>query len=225
MLPILAKPLLMHHYRLPFAALLLLTARLAAPAADFYVAPGGNDAHPGTADQPFATLAHARDAARAVPGTNTLWLAAGDYELADSLEFGPADSGLTVRSLPQATVRLSGGRALTAADFHPVTDPALRARLAPAALGKVLELDLAALGIRHRQAYPDVFNDSGNLLELYFNGHRMPLARFPNKGYMTMKRVLSNAGGITNRDWNAANWEKVNPNGPGGIFEFRDAYL
>ena len=31
-------------------------------AAEFHVAPDGNDANPGTADKPFATIAKARDA-------------------------------------------------------------------------------------------------------------------------------------------------------------------
>ncbi|MCX6873505.1 MAG: hypothetical protein NTW21_06815 [Verrucomicrobia bacterium] len=36
-----------------------------APAAEFHVAPNGNDANAGTAAQPFATLERARDAVRA----------------------------------------------------------------------------------------------------------------------------------------------------------------
>ena len=35
-----------------------------AVAADFYVAPDGDDANPGTAEKPFATLARARNAVR-----------------------------------------------------------------------------------------------------------------------------------------------------------------
>jgi len=209
----------------PAFAVLLLSLGRAATAGDFYVTPGGADTGPGTADHPFASLARARDAARVVAGSNTVWLAAGDYPLLDTVEFGSADTGLTVRSLPGARVRLSGGRLLTATDFHPVTDPAVLARIAPAIQGKVFQLDLVALGIRHRQVYPEVFNDSGNLVELYFNGRRMPLARFPNEGYMTMKQVLNNAGGATNRNWDSAIWEKVDPNGPGGTFVFRDEFL
>ena len=61
-------------------------------------------------------------------------------------------------------------------------------------------------------------------MELYFNGVRMPLSRFPNRGYMTMKRVLNNAGGITNQNWDGANWEKVAPGSAGGTFEFREEF-
>ena len=48
------------------AALLLLgLSHFAAAGADFYVAPNGKDSSPGTAAEPFATLANARDAVRA----------------------------------------------------------------------------------------------------------------------------------------------------------------
>jgi hypothetical protein len=48
-------------------SILILLAWLAgstASALDLYVAPSGNDANPGTQDQPFATLTGARDAIR-----------------------------------------------------------------------------------------------------------------------------------------------------------------
>jgi len=209
------------------AAMLFVAMAGRAAAADFFVSPGGADANPGTVEKPFATLAHARDVARAAHsvGGNTLRLLGGEFTLLQTLELTAADSGLTIRGAADEMVRLSGGRVLVAKDFQPVTDAATLARIADSARGKIVELDLATLGIRHRQPYPDVFNDSGNLLELYFNGQRMPLARFPNEGYLTMKRVLNNAGGVTNRGWENANWEKADPHGPGGTFEFRDEFF
>ena len=209
--------------------LLLLCAAgvFAAPAAEWFVAPNGADNADGSRAKPFATLAQARDIARqaAPDAAKTIWLRGGTYPLLQTLELTAADSGLTLRSAPDELVALSGGHALSTNDFHAVTDVATLDRIAPAARGKVLELDLAALGVRHRQAYPDIFNDSGGLVELYFNGQRMPLSRFPNTGYMTMKRVLHNAGGVTNRNWENANWEKADPNGPGGTFVFRDEFF
>jgi parallel beta-helix repeat protein len=217
-----------------FAAKMFLAALLSSGfspaslrAAEFFVSTNGDDASAGTSEKPFATLAHACDAVRAAnhAGANTIRLCGGDYTLLKTLELTAADAGLTIRSAENEKVSLSGGRTLTAKDFQPVTDAATLARIAPAARGKIVELNLGALGIRHRQAYPDIFNDSGNLIELYFDGKRMRLARFPNEGYMTMKRVLNNAGGVTNKNWDNANWEKVDPNGVGGTFVFRDEFL
>ena len=49
-------------------------------AAEFHVAPGGNDANPGTKAKPFATLERARDASRTAlkAGSVTVWLLDGD---------------------------------------------------------------------------------------------------------------------------------------------------
>ncbi|NQT88654.1 right-handed parallel beta-helix repeat-containing protein, partial [bacterium] len=79
-----------------------------------------------------------------------------------------------------------------ASDFRPVTDPAILKRLDPAARGKVVQLDLAALGIQHTGPWPDRFTDGGGIAELFFNSRRMPLARWPNTGYTTIKTVLDN---------------------------------
>ena len=50
--------------RVPFILLLALFALNAAGAADFYVAPNGDDTGPGTLAKPFASLQRARDAVR-----------------------------------------------------------------------------------------------------------------------------------------------------------------
>ena len=204
-----------------------LSIALTSHGAEWFVAPSGSDANNGTKEKPFATVTRARDAARSETNgeSKTIWLRGGNFTQLETLELTAADSSLTIRSGVGENAQLSGGRALSVKDFQPVKDATTLARIAPAVRGKVFELDLAALGITHRRAYPDTFTDNGNLIELYFNGARMPLSRFPNEGYMTMKRVLHNAGGITNGNWEIANWEKVDPNGPGGMFVFRDEFL
>ncbi len=63
----------------------------------FYVSPTGNDAHPGTTAEPFATLTGARDAvrearARGEAGTVTVELSGGYYRLEETLVFDLRDS-------------------------------------------------------------------------------------------------------------------------------------
>src|SRR5688500_8456925 len=78
----------------------------AQPAADYFVAPNGNDAWSGTlaapnaakTDGPFATPAKARDAVRllrkhAAAKPVTVLLRGGRYELSEPLAFTPDDSG------------------------------------------------------------------------------------------------------------------------------------
>jgi hypothetical protein len=69
----------------------------AQPGATFFVAPYGDDANPGTLDQPFRTLEKARDAVRSINQTMTgdihVYLRAGTYILAAPLQLTSADSG------------------------------------------------------------------------------------------------------------------------------------
>jgi hypothetical protein len=58
---------------LVFTVLLVLSSSIAA---EFYVAPNGNDANSGTIDQPFATVARAQEAVS--PG-DTVWIRGGEY--------------------------------------------------------------------------------------------------------------------------------------------------
>ena len=59
-----------------FAVAVMLVGRTFTPAEtanfrEFYVAPTGSDANPGSLDKPFATLDHARDIVRSINGQMT----------------------------------------------------------------------------------------------------------------------------------------------------------
>ena len=173
----------------------LVFAAAPAGAAEFFIAPDGNDANPGTRGRPFATLERARDAARQLhhegtppPGGITLWLRGGDYVRTNALELRAADSGtpnapVLWRSLEGETARLLGGRRLSG--WGPVTNPAVRQRLDPAAREAVRQVDWRAGGL----------TDFGGMksrgfgrpttpahCELFFGGKPMTLARWPNEG-------------------------------------------
>ena len=87
--------------------------------------------------------------------------------------------------------------------------------------GKVVQLDLAALGIRHAGPLPDLFEGNGGLFELYCNGQRMPLSRWPNDGYTAMKEVLdggaagpsAHGGSFVYRGERPARWAAAVPDG------------
>ena len=73
-------------------------------AATFYVAPGGNDANPGTLAAPLATPGRA--IALASPG-DTILLRAGSYPITSSLQI--RQTGLTLASYPGERARIVGG--------------------------------------------------------------------------------------------------------------------
>jgi hypothetical protein len=92
----------------------------AAGSGTFYVSKTGSDRNAGTVDRPFATLARAQRAARQAEKSDRIqiWIREGTYYLAQTLAFGPEDSGtseLAVRytAHPGENVTLSGGLALS----------------------------------------------------------------------------------------------------------------
>jgi len=121
--------------------------------AEFYVAPKGNDAHPGTKELPFATVERGVEAARALPGPHKIVIRPGTYYLARPLDLDPKDSGLSIEGEGEGVV-LSGGRRVVG--WKPWQGNILKADLAP--------LDLPDLDFR----------------ELYYRTKRQPWARVPN---------------------------------------------
>ncbi len=218
-------------HALPFAIILMaLSGAFIVPArADLFVAPNGSDTNDGNSRQTaFATISRGRDeirklkAAGGLPaGGVVVQISGGRYLLDDSLEFTAADSGapgapIVYRAVQDEPVELIGGRVLNPADLKRVTDPAVLSRLDPSARGKVVSTSVAALGLKHAGPFPEVFDDSGGIFELFWNGRRLPLSRWPNQGWTTMKTVLVNGdaktpGVFVYRDNRAARWVD-NPN-------------
>jgi hypothetical protein len=111
---------------LRLAGLWLVCAALPLAAApvfrEFYVSPSGCDTNPGTKKLPFQTLAHARDAVRAVSGKMSgdiaVNLRGGVYRITSPLEFSPADSGrngfnIFYRAYKKEIPVISGGVVVT----------------------------------------------------------------------------------------------------------------
>jgi len=119
-------------------------------AAEIHVSPTGNDSHPGTAERPLRTFAAAQQAARSHEA-DTVVFDGGTYYLNDTVVLTPADSGKTYRAAPGATVVLSGGLKLDLA-WKPYRDGVYQAKTPPG-----LELD-----------------------QLFVDGQRQPMARYPN---------------------------------------------
>jgi hypothetical protein len=136
-------------------------------AADWYVAPDGNDAWTGQlpapnaerTDGPFATLAKARDTIRPLPGARTVHLRGGLYELPQGLKFDAEDSGrdyapVVWQAFEKEKPVLIGGRAIK--DWKPWRDG-------------ILQTDLGAQGFK-----------GAAFRQLLFAGQRQIFARYPN---------------------------------------------
>ena len=211
-------------------SVLCLAFLASARAAEIFVSPSGSDQADGSREHPFATLARARDAARGLPKEQgiTVWIAGGDYLFGEQLKLTGEDSGrpghpVVWRAVEGQQVRLLGGHKLSPTDFQPVTDPAALDRIPQGLRGKIVMLDFDKIGVQNTGPFPDVFHDSGfhAIPDLFCDGHRLPLSRYPKTGYLRFEKVVDNAGGPT--DWRnpAASTRKVDPNGPGGTFVYR----
>jgi hypothetical protein len=163
-------------------------------AAELYVSPDGNDSNAGTKKAPFLTLEKARDAARELKTKSKeeiiIRLADGSYPMTKTLELTSADSGTTYQAEHDGKVRLNAGLKVPASAWEKVADAATMKRLAPKAKGKVFKLDLAKLGIKNARPFPAMFADGGGLIELYADGEKQALSRWPNDDDTTMKKVL-----------------------------------
>jgi hypothetical protein len=182
--------------------LLAWPATAAGPGVEFFVAPGGSDAAPGTARRPFASLEAARDAVRRLKaaeglpdGGVTVWIGGGTYYREHAFELTAQDSGaeaapVVYRSRAGQEVRLVGGRALTG--LEPLTEQTAPARLPAEARRHVLRADLRAEGVHDfgemaRRGF--VWPKRNAPLEVFFRGRPMRPARWPNEDFLRIASV------------------------------------
>ncbi|MFA6293198.1 MAG: hypothetical protein WC637_15540, partial [Victivallales bacterium] len=140
---------------------------------NYYVAVNGNDAWSGTmpetnaakSDGPFATFDRARDeirklkASAPLTGPVNVFVRKGLYELGRTFKLGPEDSGtavapVTYRAYGNEKPVVIGGKRITGFTRHK---------------GDILKSDVGG------QGFKDIY-----FRELFFNGKRQHLARFPN---------------------------------------------
>ncbi|MCK5804714.1 MAG: right-handed parallel beta-helix repeat-containing protein, partial [Lentisphaeria bacterium] len=184
---------------------------IAIPAADFYVATNGDNTWSGTlstpnadkTDGPFASLARARDAVRALktkttgaaPGGITVVVRGGFYSFSETFILEAQDGGtpeapILYQACPGEKVQLSGGPIVPPEAFKPVSATTIRNRLDPGIREQVLEVDLSALGITELGTFPAKFRGVPKVPELFFNDERMTLARWPDKGWTTIAKII-----------------------------------
>ena len=169
-------------------------------AAEVAVAPNGDDRNDGVT-KPAATLTRARDLVRAlrrkgVQGPICVRIAPGTYRVTAPLVLSEHDSGLpkgvvVYRAEKPGMAVFYGGQRIRG--FQPATDPAILARLPEESRGRVVQCDLRAQGITDygRLAVRGFGQPpSPPTLEVFFNGNPLTLARWPNRGFVGIKRLV-----------------------------------
>ncbi|TWU64711.1 PDZ domain-containing protein [Crateriforma conspicua] len=139
-------------------------------ATDIYVSPGGNDSNTGDASSPVATLRRAQELVRTEAGHEnvTVHVADGTYYLAETLVFGPEDSGSV---------------------DHPVRFVAQSEHGAIISGGIQLDLDWQSGrdGVFHADTPPGLVID-----QLFVDGVNQRMARYPN--YDAAKKTAAYQG-------------------------------
>ena len=196
--------------RFKTAWLSILTTVAAAAALEFHVAPRGSATGTGSADFPFGTLERAREAVAEANRDNqaaqgiTVWVHGGRYERHEPFRLGPEDGGrpdapVIYRRAPGEHPVLSGSVSLPLDAFHPVTEKAILARLPKESRRHVRVVNLNAFQITDYGRMPLRFRGGVPLLEPYFAGRRMRLARWPNHpDWAVIARIVDR--GTTSRD-------------------------
>ena len=185
----------------------------------FYVSLKGNNSWSGQLplpnalgdDGPFATFEKARDAIRQLKKSGTLpengitvFIREGTYPFSETFYLTAEDSGtkkapVRWRAYQNEKVCFTGGRILT--DFTPVADPAILQRFDKSTSGKIVAIDLKNQGIND---YGEINRDTGRKMELFFNGKYMPVARYPNEGWLNIADVPQYGEKLINKgrdDW------------------------
>ena len=181
----------------------------------FYVATNGNNQNDGTAKAPFATVERARDAVRGVirEGLSepvTVRIREGVYHTC-GLRLEACDGGTArfpVTYEAEGEVTLNGGVALDGGAFEPLSQ-AERARLHGDAADRVVRLDLKTIGLcredfgemcvigsHHTGDRYDGAVLSPMWCELFVDGRRQTVARYPNEGFLHTTSPIREGDGL-----------------------------
>jgi len=180
------------------------------PAVTLFVAADGKDANPGTRQRPFGTLQRARDEIRKLKqhgglpeGGVAVQVGGGQYKVAETFTLGSEDSAaetapIVYRACEGETPTFTGGVRL--AGFRPVQDADVLKRLPEVARGKVVQVALRTYGVKNLKPLTLGGFASGRgfkthpVMELFFDGRALQLARWPNGGYVRTGDVLLDDG-------------------------------
>ena len=169
---------------------------------NIFVSLNGNDKNPGTFNKPFATLERARNEIRHLKESKkvpdhgvVVQVRGGTYTLDETFKLDKSDSGtqsapIVYQNYGNEKVRLIGGVKLK--HFNKLSDPDTRSRLSQDAVQHALEVDFLAHGITDTgEIGPAGFSlqEKPTPMELFFQGKRMQLARWPNDGWATTQEA------------------------------------
>ncbi len=174
------------------------TSVIEGSALPLYVDANAETSGDGSESAPFKTIQDAQTKIRELKageglpaGGITVLVRDGEYKLTESLIFtgddsGTAESPITYVSESEFGAVLTGGVILSANDFEPISAEEKAKLVDDTAKEKVVKVDLTKYGID-----PATIEDIGsNARELFIDGTRATLARYPNTDFLRTKDVI-----------------------------------
>ncbi len=194
--------------------------------ASFYVATNGSDSNDGSINAPFATIAAAKNAVRAMneagvlpEGGVTVYLRAGTHYVYDGMVFDELDSGkegsnITYTAYPGEAVTISGEVPLEASWFTAADSDAKDKLIDQSAADKLLMVnlkdhDITEYGEMNTRGYHYFNKGRYAAAELIVNGENQTLARYPNTGTISIPsaNVDSDNYAFTYTDDRVSKWK------------------
>ncbi|MBK1832848.1 right-handed parallel beta-helix repeat-containing protein [Roseibacillus ishigakijimensis] len=169
----------------------LLLSLLTCPAHELFLSPQGDDRHPGTREQPLATLAGAARALQEAPVGEeaiTIWIQGGHYPVSETAVFGPglagtAENPIRFRAVAGEVPVFDAGLTLPLSEAQPVEKEEELAKLHPTARGQVYSLPVTDKGLHQALAKRG--------MRCSLDGKMMTVATYPNVGFGHIDRVLA----------------------------------
>lgn len=125
-------------------------------------------------------------------GDISIYLAEGEYNIEDTIEFSSVDSGSFLKPLKiigEGNVVLKESVSLNASDFEAIPDDISQKIIDKTAAGKIKRINLNNCGITDlgeiSKRGHDISEKKTPQGELYINGKRGIIARYPNSGWLS----------------------------------------
>ncbi len=169
---------------------------------NIYVAADGSDSGDGTEENPYKTIAAAKNKIKQMKandeiktgGVNVI-IRGGEYTITEGLVFSATEaaskeSPVIYKAAEGEEVVLKGSTKLDVSTFTAVSNATLKERFPEAARDKIVEIDLSNLPDNVVNFYAN--HTAGKRISpmgVYLNGDRQELSQWPNSGYKSLKDV------------------------------------
>lgn len=189
--------------KLLFVVLLFACSCVYSQTKIIYVSKNGNNGNSGSAESSLANVQGALNRVQNLGKHNfekiIIEIDDGEYYINDQLTIkpemnGPKGTELILKARNPKKVILSSFTNIQLSAWNSISETTLK-RIPSHLKDSIKAVNLSAIGLKNIKSFDDIFDGSGDLPYLFFDGKFMPLSKYPNKGTMVMEKVIVSGGG------------------------------